>query len=85
MHHRITYMYINFQEIRFSRSVKPEHTNLFAKKDKLSKFASTVITVHITNVFAIIPMEILKNRLFQSVFVKRTCMSIFSKIGLIDQ
>ena len=33
-----------------------------------------------------LPIEIFKNRLFQTcVIVKRTCMSTFSKIGLIDQ
>ena len=31
MHHRKMYMYINFQQIRVSRSVKTVHTNLFAK------------------------------------------------------
>ena len=32
MHHRKTYMYINFQQNRVSRSVKNVHINLFAKK-----------------------------------------------------
>ena len=32
MHHRITYMSINFQQNRVSRSVKPMRTNTFAKK-----------------------------------------------------
>ena len=32
MHHRITYMSINFQQNRVSRSVKPVRTNTFAKK-----------------------------------------------------
>ena len=31
MHHRKTYMYINFQQNRVSRSVKSVHTNVFAK------------------------------------------------------
>ena len=30
MHHRITYLYINFQQNRVSRSVKTVHTSLFA-------------------------------------------------------
>ena len=30
MHHHETYMYINFQQNRVSRSVKTVHTNLFA-------------------------------------------------------
>ena len=32
MHHRITYMSINFQQNRVSRSVKSVRTNTFAKK-----------------------------------------------------
>ena len=31
MHHRKTYMYINFQQNPVSRSVKTVHTNLFCK------------------------------------------------------
>ena len=41
MHHRKTYMYINFQQNWVSRSVKTVHTNLFAKKCELHKFATT--------------------------------------------
>ena len=52
---------------------KTVHTNLFAKKRKLYKFATT-------------NSNFLKNRLFQTcIIVKRTCISIFSKIGLVDQ
>ena len=40
MHHRKTYMYINFQQNRVSRSVKTVHTNLLAKIGKLHKFAT---------------------------------------------
>ena len=40
MHHRKTYMYINFQQNRVSRSVKTVHTNIFAKKCKLHNFAT---------------------------------------------
>ena len=40
MHHRITYMYMNFQQNRVSRSVKTVHTNLFANNRKLHKFAT---------------------------------------------
>ena len=32
MHHRTTYMYINFQQNWVSRSVKTVRTNTFAKK-----------------------------------------------------
>ena len=36
MHHRATYMYINFQKKnQASRSVKTVHTNLFANNHKL--------------------------------------------------
>ena len=40
MHHHKTYMYINLQQHRVSRSVKTVHTNLFAKICKLHKFAA---------------------------------------------
>ena len=36
MHHRKTYMHINFQHNRVSRSVKNVHTNLFAKKSHVA-------------------------------------------------
>ena len=36
MHHRKTYLYINFQQNRVSRSVKNVHTNLFAKKSQVA-------------------------------------------------
>ena len=35
MHHRKTYVYINFQQNRVSRSVKTVQTNLFIKICKL--------------------------------------------------
>ena len=41
MHHHKTYMHINFQQNQVCRSVKTVHTNLFAKKCKLHKFATT--------------------------------------------
>ena len=34
MHYHETYMYINFQQNRVSRSVKTVHTNLFVKNCK---------------------------------------------------
>ena len=40
MHQRITYMYINFQHNRVSRSVKTVHTNILTKNCKLLKFAT---------------------------------------------
>ena len=41
MHHHKTWMYINFQQNQVCRSVKTVHTNLFAKRRKLHKFATT--------------------------------------------
>ena len=40
MHHRVTYMYVNFQQHRVSRSIKIVHTNLFANKRKLHKICN---------------------------------------------
>ena len=72
MHHHKTYMYINFQQNRINRSVITVHTNLFAK-------IASCINLQL-------PIVIFKNRLFQTcIIVKRTCISIFSKIGLVDQ
>ena len=64
-------MYINFQQNGVKTQVVTVLTSLFAKKCKLHKFATT------NNNF--------ENRLFQTcIIVKRTCTSIFSKIGLVD-
>ena len=41
MHYCITYMYINFQQTRVSRSVQTVHTNIFANNRNLHKFATT--------------------------------------------
>ena len=66
-------MYINFLQNRANRSVITVHTNVFAKNLKLHEFATTNIICF-------------KNRLFQTyIIVKCTCISIFSKIGLVDQ
>ena len=40
MHHRKTYMHINFQQNWVSRSVKTVHTNSFAKNCKFHKFVT---------------------------------------------
>ena len=50
MHHRKTYMFINFQQNRVSRSVKTVHTNLFTKICKLHEFA-TAISISKNHVF----------------------------------
>ena len=73
MHHCITYMYIHFQQNLVSRLVKTVYTSLFAKHRELHKFVYYQIVI-------------LKNRLFQTcIIVWHTSMSIFSKIGLVDQ
>ena len=41
MHYCITYMYINFQQTRVSRSVQTVHPNIFANNRNLHKFATT--------------------------------------------
>ena len=43
MHHRKTYMYIKFRQNRVNRSVITVHTNLFALKCKLHKFAICIL------------------------------------------
>ena len=45
MHHRITDMYINFQQKWVSKSVKTVPTNIFAKNCKLHKFATIPIVL----------------------------------------
>ena len=41
MHDCSTYMYINFQQTRISRSVQTVNTNIFANNRNLHKFATT--------------------------------------------
>ena len=73
MHHHLMYMYINFQQNRANRSVITMHTNVFAKK-----------IVSCMNLQ--LPIFFFKNQLFQTcIIVKRTSISFFSKIGLVDQ
>ena len=72
MHHHKTYMYNNFQENQVKTQVMIVHTSLFAK-------IASCINLQL-------PKIIFQNRLFQTcIIVKRTCMSIFSKIGLVDR
>ena len=51
------------------------------------RFVKTVNTKNKLNCINLhLPMAIFKNRRFQTcIIVKRTCISIFSKIGLVDQ
>ena len=65
-------MSINFQHNRVSRPVKSVHINLFAKNHKLHKFATT-------------NNNIKKQTSQTCIIIKRTCISIFSKIRLVDQ
>ena len=64
-------MYINFQQIWVRGSVKTMLTNIFANN----------------RINLQLPIAILKKkRLIQTyLIVKRTCISIFSKLGLVDQ
>ena len=127
-------MYNNFQQNRFSRSVKTVHTNLFAKICNLQldfrKITPFGHAYHLTDIQADFEFnrpvryqntakinyfhgrltdrrtdgrtdgqtsrttigsfskkeKNTKNRPFQTcIIVKRTCISIFSKIGLVDQ
>ena len=69
MHYRIRYMQVKYQLNRDKRFVKTVNT-----KNKLN-----CINLQLA-------IRISKNRLFQTcIIVKRTCISIFSKIGLVDQ
>ena len=66
-------MYINFQQNRADRSVITVHTNVFAKKSQVALICNYQYFFK-------------KNRLFQTyLIVKRTCISIFSKIVLVAQ
>ena len=57
-----------------SRSVKTVRTNIFAKNCKLHKLATIPIIFKF------------KNQLLQTcITIKRTCLSMFSKLGLVDQ
>ena len=69
MHLHKTYIYIDFQQNRVCRSVKTVHTNLFAQYRKLHKFATTNSNFE-------------KKIILTCIIVKRTCISIFSKIRL---
>ena len=73
MHHHKTYMYINFQQNRIKTQVITVLTSIFAKNRKLHKFATT------SNHFFKI------DSFRQASSEKRTCISIFSKIGLVDR
>ena len=47
MHHRKTYLSINFQQNRVSRSVKTVHTNLFAKLLKIANCIKLQLAIRI--------------------------------------
>ena len=69
MHYRIRYMHVKYQLNRDKRFFKTVNT-----KNKLNCMNLQL------------PIAIFKNRPFQTcIIVKRTCISIFSKIGLVDQ
>ena len=69
MHYRIRYMHVKYQLNQDKRFVKTVNT-----KNKLNCMNLQL------------PITIFKNRPFQTcIIVKRTCISIFRKIGLVDQ
>ena len=71
MHHRITYLYINFQQNRVSRSVKTVHTNLFAK---IANCINLQLAIRIS-----------KNQAFRTCTTpSRTFRPILRSIGLLD-
>ena len=51
MHHRITYMYISFQQNWVSRSVKIVRTNIFTKNCKLHKFTTILIKLFLKIIY----------------------------------
>ena len=66
-------MYINFPQNWVSRSVKTVRTNIFAK-------IASCIDLQLYQYY------FFKNQLLHTcITIKRTCMSIFTKIRLIDQ
>ena len=62
-------MYINFQQNLVSISIKIVHRNIFANNRKLHKFATTNSNIEKIDYFR---------------HGQRTCISIFSKIQLVD-
>ena len=60
MHHHKTYMYIDFQQNRVSRSVKSVHTKLFAKKSEIKlkykiKYINLQLAIRFTKVTPFAP------------------------------
>ena len=83
MHHRKTYMHINFQQNRVSRSVKTVHTNLFAKKCKLHKFATT--NSNFEKKIILLDMHHHKTYMyinFQQNQVKTQVMTVHTRVGV---
>ena len=73
MHHCITYICIStFNKIGLVDQSNTVRTNIFANNCKLHKFA-------------IIPIVFFSQFLRTCIIIKRTCISIFSKIGFVDQ
>ena len=74
MHYCITYMYINFQQTRVSRSVQTVHTNIFANNRNLHKFAPSATPIS----------NFEKKKDYLDMHHRITYMYInFSKIGLV--
>ena len=86
MCHRKTYMYINFNQTRVSRSVKTVHTNLFAKKGKLHKLVTTNSNFEKNNFLNMHHHKTYMYTNFQQNQVNRTVIivhtNIFAKIAI---
>ena len=80
MHHHKTYMYINFQQNRVSRSVKTVHTNIFAKNRKLHKFATTNSNIEKKNISDMHHRIMYMYINFQQVRVSRSVKTVLTKI-----
>ena len=73
MHHHKTYLFINFQQNRVCIDQSKRARKFICKKN------ASCINLQL-------PIVIYKNRLFKTcIIIKRTCISIFSKLGLVDQ
>ena len=85
MHYCITYLYINFQQTRVSRSVQTVHTNIFANNRNLHKCATTnsnfekkTMYLHMHHHKTYMFINFQQNRINRSVIIVHT--NVFRKI-----
>ena len=76
MHHRITDMYINFQQKWVSRSVKTVRTNIFAKNCKLHTFATIPIILFFKSITS--DMHHHKTYMYINFQQNRVCRSVIT-------